>query len=359
MLWNFRTPGCLAGALIMAGICMEIVIRRAQLDPRWLAVWQSAGPVKRNVFFGQALLGATISFLILLSATMMKWETSRFHWNAGVVSAEAFEAKWKGKEYQLIRHFEAFKDGIPTTELSRNGGHQSWGFQLWGDSGPSLGMVNAENVVFLLLVATLILLSLSQQFFGADKLSVWRWNIRAGWRPALAFTAIALSSATVAYGTVFLLSDFQLAGKMESLMKGMRVAATVKQVDAALNRWAEANHYAPGDTLVWNFETVPKGEQVAQQELFDAWKPSPFEPLAHDRDRLAAHLTASCRRDHRHGETDTMLCHDQSLRLGHKGFAGMEGVGTRSRERGRGGRASRENRPLEIGGIANHRCSEW
>ncbi len=276
LLWNLETPGCVAGVLLMAGIFAEIVLRRARRNPRWRAAWESATTSKRIIFHGSYIISATLSFFYLLSAIMVQWEASPRRWNAVVVSAAEFEARHEGKEHQLIRQLDAFKETVPTTELSRRDGRYSWNLSLWAGS-PSLNHLNSWYVASILLAAALVVFLLAQQYFAAEDISIWRWNFRAGYRPAAALTALVVASTVVAYGTLHVIWDFQPGGTVvEAPTKRLTLAATVEQVDAAVTQWAQASGHATGDVSRWVFDTVPQGKPIAQLEIASAWKPSIF-----------------------------------------------------------------------------------
>ncbi len=276
-LWNFGTPGCLLGALVLSCIIVESAIRYARHKPQWAQTWRQAGGWLRVYFVSSYMVLGVLPFMLAINAMNVQWETSPLRWNFSAQSREDFEASHRGKEYQLIRGLDAFKDEVPTTELAP----QSWswrgGWHIWGDSGPYHNMFSRHSVIASLCAVSLILIFTLQQLMGAEKFSIWR-IATSGWRPALALTSCVLASGVTGYAVLNFACLFSHAGSISNYhVKTSTVPATVQQVQMALQRWAAENAYARGDDIRWSLATVPKGETVAETALFNAWKPSPFD----------------------------------------------------------------------------------
>jgi predicted Ser/Thr protein kinase len=275
-LWNFGTPGCLFGALMLSCIVVENAIRHALHRPQWAQTWRKARAWARVYFVSGFITLGVLPFMLTISAMDVKWETSPLRWNYSAPSRGAFEASHQGKEYQLIRGLEAFKDQVPTTELMP----QSWswrgGWHIWGDSGPYRYVFGGISILASLCAVTLILFFTIQQLLGAKKFSIWR-IATGGWRPALALTSMVLGSVALMYAVLnFAYICSNTGSSTNYIAKSVTVPATVQQVEMALQKWAAENGFARGDDNRWSLATVPKGQTVAETALFNAWKDSPF-----------------------------------------------------------------------------------
>ncbi|MDZ4401795.1 serine/threonine-protein kinase [Prosthecobacter sp.] len=276
-LWNFCTPGCLLGALVMGIIVIELALRHARQKPVWAQTWRDASAWGRVYFAGSFIVLAVLPFMLTISAMDVKWETSSLRWNLMAQSKEAFETAHKGKEYQLIRGLDAFKDEVPATELVPSAVTWFGGWQIWGDNGPHHNLFGWLSIIASFCSVTLILTFMIQQVLGAEKFSVWRIGT-SGWRPALALTCTMLASVVCAYAALnFCYITSSTGGKGKFTATPVMVAATPRQVEMALHKWAAENGYARGDDNRWSVDTVPKGQRVAEVALFNAWKASPFD----------------------------------------------------------------------------------
>jgi len=87
-----------------------------------------------------------------------------------------------------------------------------------------------------------------------------------------------LASVACAYAALnfcYILSITGSKGKFTATP--IMVAATPRQVEMALHKWAAENGYVRGDDNRWSVDTVPKGQRIAEVALFNAWKASPFD----------------------------------------------------------------------------------
>ena len=274
-LWNYRATGFVLGAVVLAGISQELWLAHARRNPGWREKWRSASAWKRfNILCW--IIPVTVIFLMLIGGMLLEWDSFMLRSNNFAPSRQQFEAQYKGKEYQLIRRLDAFKAQVPAVELSSEGFS---GFSMERETGSTIAWI-------LIIPSSVVLVLLFQQATGEEAFSAWKVR-RGGWKPAFACAIPVLGSAFVAYWALMLLWIFHgVLGAFGGTVLSKRTAttvnntivvqATVKQAADALYNWTSENGYT-GAGNRWAIQTVPKGEQIGEAEVFSLWKASSFE----------------------------------------------------------------------------------
>ena len=315
-LWNFGVAGFLLGSAVMAAIVLEMARTHANRNPRWVAKLRARGVVSRFAALFMNLAVLTLVFIILLGGLFTRWDSAAMGGNYFSPTSEEFEARYKGKEYQLIRRLSAFQEQVPTVELVRDVGVYSPGrmattFRAWWFIGWSIAL----------------LFFIFQQAAGEEGRSIWSVR-RGGIRPALACTGMLVGTMIFAYAALCVWTLVGSTGRsgrsFTTVNNTVVVQANLKQASDALHRWAAENGYESESTR-WGVQTVPKGVQVARVEIFDAWKDSPFERWrmsASGLKRPFPHITAEIDGTDSPAQTEVMLY------MGYMADGGMVEIGS-------------------------------
>ena len=271
-LWNYGLTGLVLGSVLMAAVAMESLLCQARRDPRWMEKWRAANAWTRFNILGW-IIGLAVGFMMLIGGMELKWNsTLRRDDFVAAPSREKFEAQYKGKEYQLIRRLDAFKEQVPAVELQPESTF-SFGRRWVRDADPVIAWLWIVG-------GSMLLFFCWQQATGLDAFSVWKRR-RGGWRQVLAGTGMVLASAACAYAGLYveILPRLYSGGSFSVAAAGKTVVvrATVRQVDRVLDRWAAENGYSHPSGCRWSLQTVPKGVPVATVEVSDTWKALPYD----------------------------------------------------------------------------------
>ena len=251
--------------------------RRAQLVPALAQNWNQLSKAQQRVNFLGAIFVAFLGYCFLFGALETRWEAAPSRWQGRAI--EKFAASYKGHEHMLVRQLTAFKEQVPTVELSPSSftwrGFWQWG---WGTSGPHEATFGWFPILLSGAMASLclalVLWSLAspwrlREMFGRFCLTALRHGA--------SLTATALLSALAAYMALSVADMFDYSGPRKWLNRSVRAKFTVEQTAEAIEEWAQRAGYATGDEASWLLATVPKGEVVGEVRLIQAWKPSPFD----------------------------------------------------------------------------------
>jgi serine/threonine protein kinase len=271
LLWNFRGPGCWLACIGMSALAVWVSMKRMRLFPEQLALYYKITPFKRWFNSATCFVFLTFGFIFLISAFFNFWEYEPMHGNMLMKSAAEYEAQYKGKEYQAIRNLAAFSQDIPNVEMMA----ESWNSPGWSVGWWPRPPGNHDfNITPNLLEGGLLLLWLPFCLIGAWRVPGMPW-LPFSWRharAALAVSAIVFSSVLPIYA----LSELTY-GNVVSVATSFFCNASPEAVTEAIQKWADQNGYAMGESNNWIFNTVPKGKCVAEARLREAWKPSPFD----------------------------------------------------------------------------------
>jgi len=276
-LWNLRSSGLFVAALILGALFTALTSRRAQLVPALAQSWNHLSRAQQRVNILGAVFVAFLGYCFLIGALETRWEAAPSRWQGRAI--EKFAASYKGHEHILVRQLTAFKEQVPTVELSPSSftwrGFWQWG---WGTSGPHEGTFGWLPILLSGALASLCLALVLWSLVAPWRLremfgSFWLTALRHG----AALTATALLSALAAYMAMTVADMFDYSGPRKWLNRSVRGQFTAEQTAQAIEEWAQRAGYATGDQASWLLATVPKGEVVGEVRLIQAWKPSPFD----------------------------------------------------------------------------------
>jgi hypothetical protein len=227
---------------------------------------------------------AALGYHFLLHAFETRWESRPLNWNPSSMTGEEYAEKNKGKEYKLVRQLSAFKEQVPDVELSMNGGSWRGGWNFLGafaPVGPHNRLFNSTSIVASLIVALACLVQVPFCFTRTLRASFFRpatWGVL---RASFPLVSLALLSALGAYS--FLV--FGHLASRQGTQRWMNFPAFSTNVDSArvmevfemwTQDWRGVNGVI-GDKTRFDLETVPKGTQIGEVHLGQAWAPSIFD----------------------------------------------------------------------------------
>ena len=292
-LWNLRSFGLFVAALILGALFTALASRRAQFAPALAHSWNHLSRAQQRVNILGAVFVAFLGYFFLFGALETRWEAAPSHWQGRAF--KKFAASYKGHEHILVRQLTAFKEQVPTVELSPSSfiwsGFWQWG---WGTSGPHEATFGWLPILLSGAMASLCLALVLWSLVAPWRLremfgSFWLTALRHG----AALTATALLAALAAYMALGVADMFDYSGPRKWLNRSVRAQFTVEQTADAIEKWAQRAGYATGDEASWLLATVPKGEVVGEVRLIQAWKPSPFDRWRmtwHGLERISPHL---------------------------------------------------------------------
>ncbi len=271
-LWNYGLTGFVAGAVVMAAILSEVGRGLANRNPEWVEKIRAASTGHRFAARSVKLLWLALLVMVFIWGQFLLWDSSQMRANIDPpLSSEEFEAKYKGKEYQLIRQLDAFKQQVPAAELVQEHWHN------WPSTWSESSSIGTDGFSWLMTGWALAMLysffTLSGWEVAGPDLKPRSGSWRAGWKSM----GVLLVSLKIACLALMVRSENYLNGRpMTNAATTVQVRANVKQASDALHQWAAEHGYESASTG-WGVLTVPKGERVAHVEVFHAWKDSPFE----------------------------------------------------------------------------------
>jgi predicted Ser/Thr protein kinase len=282
LLWNLRAVGCAVALLLMGGLFAALAFRRMESLSAAVELWNSLSKPRKAVRLTWALLMAALGFFFLIGALETRWEARPLNWNRDGQSLEEFAAANKGQEYKLIRQLSAFRDNVPSVELSTTGTTWTSGWNaggIFGRGGPHHGLFDWSSIGMSLLMAFFC--------FGSVLATMalpsgWPWFERKQnltiWHASLSLTFSALLSGLGAYGALWLFQGLTLPRSYQWLNEPtFTVNFKPELAREAFQNWLRLEGYATGDQSRWSLVTVPKGETLGEVNLLQAWKPSPFD----------------------------------------------------------------------------------
>ena len=265
VLWNFRFPGFLLGTVIIAAIVKQIGRTHANRNPRWVEKLHARPPWKRYSILFLGLFELVLAFMMFLCGLFVIWDRATMQESHLSPTKEQFEAQYKGKEYQLLRQLDAFKEQVPAVDLDAD------------FIGTSAAGKMQTAMAWVFIIGGLVVLFCFFQQSAGEMTPSGRGARRGGWRAAVTCTSIFLLSLLFAGVTFLWVYIFHISGRrMTFVARTLVVPAKVNQVSNALHRWAAENGCDSADDR-WSLQTVPKGERIASVEVFQAGKDSPFE----------------------------------------------------------------------------------
>ncbi|MGO8748106.1 MAG: serine/threonine-protein kinase [Thermoguttaceae bacterium] len=264
-LWNYGLTGFVLGSIVMAAIAQELLLCQARRNPCWVEKWRAANAWTRFNVLGM-IIPLAMSFMMLIGGMELRWNSSMLR--ADSPSCEGFESRYKGKEYQLIRRLDAFKEQVPAVEVVLEG--------YSGRFPREMDLAVAWNRI---VAGSMLVFFCWQQATGVEAFSGWKLR-RGGWRWALVGTGTILASGVCAYAALNVAILLSCSGVHTGTLVNntVMVRATVTQAASALDRWAAENGYMGGSRCRWSLQTVPKGQLVARVEVsdvalpFDRWR---------------------------------------------------------------------------------------
>ncbi len=135
MLWNFGTPGCWLASLGMAALVTWLSLKRMQIFSEQCANWYKRPRYARTIDFVLNMVFMAIGFTFLIGGIFNFWE--QYLQYTFALSAEQYEAEYKGKEYHLLQSLPAFSKDIPNVEMLRGVGGWTGGWLFgWSARGP-------------------------------------------------------------------------------------------------------------------------------------------------------------------------------------------------------------------------------
>jgi len=271
-LWNFGPAGVLAGATIMGAIVLEAARSYALRYPPWVEMLRARRFITRWLLLFFNLFALMLLFAAIIGGLFLLWDANAAEGPGSRITPKEFEAKYKGKEYQLIRNLTAFKEQVPAVELVTD---------VTGFTGTSSEQLWAVPLAWVCIgCGVLAILFLFQQAAGEQR-SLWLLN-PGRWRPAFASTGIVVASLLCASVALHWItrrgSDGHIlthpSGATDTTVEAGK--ANIEQTSLALRDWAAENGFTSTQHR-WSVQTVPKGETVASVQIFEAWKNSPFD----------------------------------------------------------------------------------
>ncbi len=298
-MWNFRYAGLTIAALVMGAMFTTLAYRRVGNAPR---VEQRSHRFPRLAWcinFGFAMFTAVIGFYFLLNTFATCWDVA--YWNTAAVSQQQFAKSCKGQEYKLLRQLGAFKEQIPTAELTANGGTSTAGWLIAGNSGPHNGLFSSTSVMANVAMSLLFLFGAVLQVSMPYDIKRNAWpsgSVPKALRCAGALTAAVFLTGLLAFCTLIFLQIAEYSGRLSWLDPGsVTVTRDARRTMEATEKWAQREGFSIGDTAVWSLQSVPKGDMLGEVRLTSWWKPSPFDRwrmTRHGLEQVSPHLVVTC-----------------------------------------------------------------
>lgn len=302
-MWNFRflTPAVIA----MAGIIWFIMCWCVKYSPALQRTWSGRTRTMHVSAFLVLLLSCVFGLILLISAYHQAMES--MFWHPAAETMDSFEAKYTGREHQLIRKLDAFAESIPDVELVRQPRSFASGVTLLGTRGPHPGFFGTWHMsICTLLGFTILTCGVAAAFSARNHREIWVGSWRSfwqiGWKPALVVIGLAwCSSLFVALALLwsFLVQDGppRLSAEGDRLGRTITVDAGVKEVSEAIEAWIERERFRTGDQWGFRFDRVPDGKKLARLDYHEAWRPSPFDRWSmtwKGPRRTSPHLVITC-----------------------------------------------------------------
>jgi predicted Ser/Thr protein kinase len=285
LLWNFRAPGCWLAVFGMATLTTWVSLKRMRLFPDQVAAYFKLAPaVKLGALIGN-FIGLILGLILLMSTLFSFWEQDPLHGDFVSKTAAQYEAEYKGKEYHLLQGMTAFSQSIPDVEFVDRSVWDSnnFGFLgLWPQKPAHSGFMVVVRFVWFIIGCFSVLL------VPCDLIGEWhKYKPGLNLASVLSLFSISLSIRHVRAGLAVgacLLGSFLPLYLFTDVTAGAVCTArsffcntNMAAVNEVIENWATHDHYAVGDVLHWNLDTVPNGKQVAEVWVRQAWKASAFD----------------------------------------------------------------------------------